>query len=120
EFPTVEVRDGRTVWLEILPEEGSKGIRLIMVKTDKIKVPGGRHVGSRYSEIFGNKPPDQCEFGLEEYSDNLICHAGDTSRITFIFEPFGRGPDGGFPSIDQIKSARVIGITWSPYRGNPQ
>src|SRR5262249_29837604 len=40
EFPTVEVRDGRTVWLEILPEEGSKGIRLIMVKTDKIKVPG--------------------------------------------------------------------------------
>ena len=84
EFPTVEVRDGRTLLLEIVPEEGNKGIRDIIIKSDKVKVRSGGQVGFRYSQIFGNKVPARCGFGSEEYSDNVICDTGVNSRISFI------------------------------------
>jgi hypothetical protein len=118
EFPTVEVRDGRTVLLEILPEKDNRGIRGILIKSNKVKLRTGGQVGSRYSEIFGNKLSNQCEFGAEEYSDNVICDASVKSHISFIFEQVDREPNGELPSIDQIKSARVIEISWNPYRGD--
>jgi hypothetical protein len=82
-----------------------------------VKVRSGGQVGSRYSGIFGNKVSDLCEFGAEEYSSNVFCDAGVKSRISFGFEPVGGGPNRELPSIDQIKSARVILISWNPYRG---
>jgi hypothetical protein len=117
EFPTVEVRDGRTVLLEILPETDDRGIRGILIKSGKVKLRSGRQVGSRYSDIFGQKVSDLCEFGAEEYSANVACDAGVKSRIAFIFEVVGSGPNGELPSIDRLKSARVILISWNPYRG---
>jgi hypothetical protein len=117
EFPTVEVREGRTVLLEILPEKDNRGIRNILIRSSQVKVRTGGQVGSRYSEIFGNKVSDLCTFGAEEHESNVFCDAGVKSRISFGFEPVGSGPNGGLPSIDQIKSARVILISWNPYRG---
>ena len=53
-----------------------------------------RKVGSRYSEIFGDKLFNLCGFGSEEYYDKVICDAGVKSHISFIFEPVGGGPNG--------------------------
>ena len=114
EYPTVEVRDGSTVLLQILPEDNNNGIRVIMIRSSKVQHRGAGHVGSRYLEIFGNKVSDQCEFGAEEYSDNVICPASFKSHTYFIFEPVGSGTNGELPSIDRIKNARVIEMSWSP------
>ena len=114
EYPTIEVRDGRTVLLQIVPYF-DQGIGSVIVKSNKVRVRSGGRLGFRYSQIFGNKVSDElCRFGSEEYSNNLICSVGVNSHISFVFERVKSDPNRDLPSIDQIKSARVIEIWWFP------
>jgi hypothetical protein len=114
EFPTIRIMDGQTQLFLVAPGEDRKTIGSIVVTNERILHDGRQKIGLAYSELYGAAISNQCFPGKEEDSGKIICRASSSSRVRFVFSGVSDRPDGSLPSINALRTMRVIEMFWKP------
>jgi hypothetical protein len=109
---TVKVYLDGSEMLEIIPGRGGTAIDRVAVLSPEITDPNGNHVGSGYTSVFAETPPQNVIPGMSEYTGHVLCPAPGLSNITYIFHGDYTGPPGVVPPQNVLDSWSIKVILW--------
>ena len=74
----------------------------------------GPVIGHPYGPLHENLQLGECHAGLEHRSGSVLCRAGETDRITYVFTGRWSGPDGELPPATILQTWTISEILWQP------
>jgi len=114
-FPVIRISEGVNTVLKIIPDAARQNIYSVIIEDNIIKNSLGHPLGTAYNKVYSYGQNEQCQAGIDEYINKVLCYAPSYPNILYVFNGTWASPTAGkIPPADVLQGWALESIVWRP------